>query len=63
MLGCTRKDSTETVKSSCRKLVREYHPDAIAGKGLPRSFTDFAHQKFCEIQEAYERIMETRKAG
>lgn len=63
VLGCTRQDSTDTIKSNYRKLVHEYHPDTIAGKGLPQGFIDFAHQKFCEIQEAYEKIMETRKAG
>ncbi len=60
ILGCSRSDSDEQLKSSYRKLVREFHPDAIAAKGLPEEFTSFAQAKFREIQEAYEGIKEER---
>jgi DnaJ like chaperone protein len=60
ILGCSRTDSDDTVKSRYRKLVRDYHPDAIASKGLPDEFITFAHDKFREIQEAYEVVKKER---
>jgi DnaJ like chaperone protein len=60
VLGCTKSDSDETIKSKYRKLVREFHPDAIAAKGLPEEFTSFAESKFREIQMAYEEIKKER---
>ena len=60
VLGCRRTDSTETIKSTYKKLVKEYHPDIIASKGLPEEFTKFASEKFREINSAYEKIREQR---
>ena len=60
VLGCRSDDSDETIKSAYRKLVREYHPDTIASKGLPDEFTTFANEKFREIQEAYEAVKKAR---
>lgn len=60
VLGCAPTDPPETIRSQYRKLVKEYHPDHIAGKGLPEEFTKFAADKFREIQEAYEAIKKER---
>ncbi len=60
ILGCSSSDSNEKVKSQYRKLVRDYHPDAIASKGLPDEFITFANDKFREIQEAYDMIKKER---
>ncbi|MDX9801714.1 MAG: co-chaperone DjlA [Spirochaetia bacterium] len=60
VLGCSRSDSTETIKSSYKKLVKDYHPDVIAAKGLPEEFTRFATEKFREINQAYEEIRKER---
>ena len=60
VLGCNRRDSEETIKSRYRHLVQTYHPDKIAGKGLPEEFTHLAQDKFREIQEAYEIIKKER---
>lgn len=60
ILGCSRTDSDDTVKTRYRKLVRDFHPDTIAGKGLPEEFVTFAHEKFREIQEAYEMVKKER---
>jgi DnaJ like chaperone protein len=38
----------------------EYHPDKIISKGLPEEFNQLAHDKFREIQEAYEIIKKER---
>jgi DnaJ like chaperone protein len=60
VLGCSRQDSDETIKRRYRHLVQTYHPDKIAGKGLPDEFTQLAQDKFREIQEAYETIKKER---
>jgi DnaJ like chaperone protein len=60
VLGCNRQDSDETIKRRYRHLVQTYHPDKIAGKGLPDEFTQLAQDKFREIQEAYESIKKER---
>jgi DnaJ like chaperone protein len=60
VLDCSPDDSDDQIKSRYRKLVREFHPDAIAAKGLPEEFTAFAQEKFRNIQEAYENIKRER---
>lgn len=60
ILGSDKSDSDEHIKKRYRKLVKEYHPDKIAAKGLPEEFTKFAHDKFREIQEAYDTIKRER---
>jgi DnaJ like chaperone protein len=60
ILGCSNSDSDDKIKSQYRKLVRDYHPDTIASKGLPEEFTNFANDKFREIQEAYEMVKKDR---
>jgi DnaJ like chaperone protein len=50
----------EEIKKQYRKLVKEYHPDTIASKGLPEEFTKFAQDKFREIQGAYDSIKQER---
>jgi len=59
-LGCNSSDSNDEIKKKYRKLVRDYHPDAISAKGLPDEFVKFANDKFREIQEAYEAIRKER---
>ncbi|MGB5985102.1 MAG: DnaJ domain-containing protein, partial [Desulfobacterales bacterium] len=59
-LKLTPEASVEEIKKSYRQLVREFHPDTIASKGLPDEFTRFASEKFQEIQSAYETIMAQR---
>ena len=60
LLGCQPDDSDEVIKRRYRKLVQEYHPDKIASKGLPDEFIQLAHEKFREIQNAYETIKKAR---
>jgi DnaJ like chaperone protein len=60
VLGCNRQDSDAVVKKRYRLLVQAYHPDKIASKGLPEEFTQLAHDKFREIQQAYEHIKKER---
>ncbi len=60
ILGCSNRDSDDTIKSRYRKLVRDFHPDTIASKGLPEEFVTFANDKFREIHEAYEVVKKER---
>jgi DnaJ like chaperone protein len=60
VLGCNPDDSIDTIKKRYRKLVQDYHPDKIASKGLPEEFNQLAHDKFREIQDAYDTIKKER---
>lgn len=60
VLGCHNSDPDETIKKQYRSLVQSYHPDKIASKGLPDEFLQLAHEKFREIQDAYEIIKKER---
>lgn len=60
VLGVDPNASDDTIKKAYRQLVREYHPDTIASKGLPEEFTKFANEKFREIQGAYEAVRQER---
>jgi len=59
-LNCTPENTDQEIKSSYKKLVKEFHPDTIVSKGLPEEFVDFATKRFREIQEAYEKIRQER---
>ena len=60
-LDCTPESSNQEIKSSYKRLVKDFHPDTIVSKGLPEEFTEFATKRFREIQEAYEMIEKERK--
>lgn len=60
ILDCTQESSNHEIKSRYKKLVKDFHPDAIVSKGLPEEFTEFATKRFREIQEAYEKIKQER---
>lgn len=60
VLGVNREDTGEEIKHRYRQLVMDYHPDAVAAKGLPDEFNRLAQDKFREIQTAYEMIRKER---
>ena len=60
ILGTNGRASDDEIKRQYRKLVKEYHPDTIASKGLPEEFTKFANDKFREIKEAYDVVKQER---
>jgi DnaJ like chaperone protein len=60
ILGINSKASDDEIKRQYRKLVKEYHPDKIASKGLPEEFNKFANDKFREIQDAYDAVRKER---
>jgi len=60
ILGCSSSDPDNVVKKAYRTKASEFHPDRVAAKGLPEEFTQFANDRFREIQEAWESIKKER---
>lgn len=60
ILECKINDTDEIIKSNYKRLVKEYHPDIISGKDLPKPFVEFANKKFTEIHTAYNYIKKER---
>ena len=56
ILGVDENTSFNEIKKAYLKKRKEFHPDALIGKGLPKEFIDKAKEKFIEIQEAYEEL-------
>ncbi len=61
MLNCTKDSSTAEIKKNYKRLVKEYHPDLLVSKGLPKGLMDQATERFRQVQEAYETIAKARK--
>ncbi len=59
VLGIDRTATEEEVKKAYRGLSRRYHPDA----NVNNPNKDKAEEKFKEIQQAYQQIMNERERG
>ena len=59
VLGVSRDASDEEIKKAYRSLSRKYHPDA----NVNNPNKDQAEEKFKEIQQAYQKIMDERQNG
>ena len=55
-LGVPATATREEIKSAYRRLVNQYHPDKVAHLG--DEFRELAEQRFKEIQEAYNRLVQ-----
>jgi len=55
VLGVHRHDSIDEIKRAYRKLAAKYHPDKVDHLG--NEFRILAEQKFKEIQEAYQELV------
>lgn len=53
ILGVAKTASSEEVKKAYRELSKKYHPDSHMNNPL----SDLAEEKFKEIQQAYDQIM------
>ncbi len=60
VLGVDRSISDEDLKKAYKRMVRENHPDALVGRGVPEEFVDLANDKLAAINEAYDRIAKER---
>lgn len=59
VLGISRGASDDEVKKAYRELSRKYHPDSYIDNPL----ASLAEEKFKEVQESYDQIMNERQNG
>lgn len=59
ILGVNRNSTDEEVKNAYRELAKKYHPDQFTDNPL----SDLAAEKMKELNEAYDTIMNERKAN
>lgn len=60
-LGVSASASDAEIKRAYRKLMSQYHPDKLAGQGLPDSAVKEATERSQEIQAAYDLIKKSRQ--
>ncbi len=58
ILEVEKNSTNEEIKKSYRKLVMKYHPDKL--QGVSDDIVKLANEKFLTIQDAYEKIMQSR---
>lgn len=61
ILGAHPGESLEAIKKKFRKLAMEWHPDKLSARGASEQAILQAKEKFQQINEAYEKIVEARK--
>jgi DnaJ like chaperone protein len=61
ILGAQANDSLDVIKKKYRALAVKWHPDKIAASGASPEALRHAKEKFQQINEAYERIVDARK--
>ncbi|MDD5934200.1 MAG: DnaJ domain-containing protein [Clostridiales bacterium] len=59
VLGVSRTATDDEIKKAYRELSRKYHPDSYVNNPL----SNLAEEKFKEVQEAYDTIMNERQNG
>lgn len=59
ILGVSRGASDDEIKKAYRKLSRKYHPDA----NINNPNKEQAEEKFKQIQQAYDQIMDEKQNG
>ncbi len=60
VLGLDPSVSDADLKARHRKLAREYHPDLMAGRGMPAQAIVVANRKLASINAAFETIAKER---
>jgi DnaJ like chaperone protein len=61
ILGAQPGDSVDAIKQKFRKLAMQWHPDKLLARGASTEALRHAKEKFQQINEAYEKILEARK--
>ena len=57
ILGLMPGASLDEVKRARLKLLREFHPDQLAKRGLPPAFAELYTQKSAKVNAAFDQIM------
>lgn len=60
ILGCNKNSSMEEIKAAYKTLTKQTHPDKLP-KDVPEWVKQSAAERFSMIQDAYEKIMQTKK--
>ena len=58
VLGVDKNASFDEIKQRYKELVRQYHPDILAGRGESKEVIECSTKKLQEINEAYGRLKE-----
>lgn len=61
ILGAQPSEPLEAIKQKFRKLAMQWHPDKVTARGASSEALRHAKEKFQQINEAYEKIVEARK--
>ncbi|MFQ5562131.1 MAG: TerB family tellurite resistance protein [Parvularculaceae bacterium] len=60
ILGVDHDASDTAVREAYRKLVRDNHPDALTGRGVPAEFVRIGEHRMAAINAAYEQVRAER---
>ena len=60
VLGVPRASSGDELRAAWKRLMRENHPDSLAGRGVPAEFIARAGEKVARINAAWDRIKRER---
>lgn len=61
ILGAQPQETLDDIKKKFRALALKWHPDAVTARGASPDALRHAKEKFQQINEAYEKILEARK--
>ena len=56
VLGVTPQMEKSEIRQAYRRLVREYHPDAMIARGVPAEALQLAEKRMADINRAWEAI-------
>lgn len=60
IFGLAPSASDEELKAVWHRKVQECHPDKLIAMGMPADFVQLANEKLARINDAYDRIQESR---
>lgn len=61
ILGAHPEESLDAIKKKFRKLAMQWHPDKLSARGASTEAIRHAKEKFQQINEAYEKVLESKK--